>query len=129
MKPELKQYIERCYIKASHDLITARIMLEHNPLVLDVVCFHCQQAVKKYLKAFLASYEKEIIKTHNLNFLQTQCAEMDTDFNDFDFKQLGEFAVDVRYPDDFLMPELTEAKEYLLMAEELERMVKGKIVF
>ena len=96
MNSELKQYIERWYIKAEHDLITARTMLEHNPLVLDVVCFHCQQAVEKYLKAFLASNEKEIIKTHNLNFLQAQCTEIDNDFNSFDFKQLGEFAVDVR---------------------------------
>ena len=39
---------------------SAEIILEsgREPLPLDTVCFHCQQAVEKYLKGFLA-YHKE----------------------------------------------------------------------
>lgn len=42
----LSQWIE----KAEHDLIAAKLIIEHNPLILDIVCFHSQQAVEKYLK-------------------------------------------------------------------------------
>ncbi len=129
MRNELKEYIKGWFIKADNDLTIARMIFEHNPLILDIACFHCQQAVEKYLKAYIASKEKDIVKTHNLNFLQSQCVELDSDFKDFDFKRLGEFAVDARYPDDYIMPELSEAKEYLLIAEQVERIVKKKTVF
>ncbi len=32
----------------------------------DAVCFHCQQAVEKYLKAVLANAAVRIPRTHNL---------------------------------------------------------------
>ncbi len=127
MKKELKEYIQKWFVKAEHDLIAAKTLLEYNPLVLDVVCFHCQQAVEKYLKAYLVFKEKDIERTHNLNFLQTQCSEFDSDFSKFDFNVLGEFAVDIRYPDDYLIPELAEAKEYLIIAEHLKELVTRKI--
>ncbi len=62
-----------------------------------------------------------------MNFLQTQCSEFDSDFNTFDFNLLGEFAVDIRYPDDYLIPELAEAKSYLIIVEQVKELVKRKI--
>ncbi len=127
MNKDLKEYIEKWFLKAEHDIITAKTLLEYKPMVLDVVCFHCQQAVEKYLKAFLVFKEKDIEKTHNLNFLQTQCSAIDSDFNNFNFTILSEFAVDIRYPDDYLMPELNDAKEFLSIAEQVEEIVKRKV--
>ncbi len=80
MSKELKEYIERWFIKADHDLITARTILEYEPLVLAVVCFHCQQAVKKYFKAFLIFHGEENTKTHDLIDLQNKCSGIDNDF-------------------------------------------------
>ena len=34
----LNQWIE----KAEHDLIAARLIIEHQPIILDIACFHCQ---------------------------------------------------------------------------------------
>jgi HEPN domain-containing protein len=48
-KKHLGQWTE----KAEHDLIAAKLVIEHQLLILDIACFHCLQAVKKYLKTFL----------------------------------------------------------------------------
>lgn len=39
--------------KAEHDLIAASMIIDLNPIILDIACFHCQQAVEKLLKTFL----------------------------------------------------------------------------
>ncbi len=39
--------------KAEHDLGMAELALENKPEYTDSICFHCQQAVEKYLKAYL----------------------------------------------------------------------------
>ena len=45
--------------------------------------------------------------------------ELDNDFDAFDLKNLEQFAVEARYPDNFFMPEADEAKEYLSVAGEI----------
>ena len=57
----LNQWIE----KAEHDLIAAKLIIEHQPTILDIACFHCQQAVEKFLKTFLVYKKEEFPKTHN----------------------------------------------------------------
>jgi HEPN domain-containing protein len=45
------------------------------PKPLEIICFHCQQAAEKALKA-LVRYNKGIIrKTHDLNFITEQLSE------------------------------------------------------
>lgn len=39
--------------KADHDLGTAKIVFMHIPEYYDIIAFHCQQAVEKYIKALL----------------------------------------------------------------------------
>jgi HEPN domain-containing protein len=46
---EIKEWLQ----KARNDLLSARILMQHDPPVLDTASFHCQQAVEKVLKAFL----------------------------------------------------------------------------
>lgn len=46
---EVKAWLQ----KAANDLLSARILLEHDPPVMETACFHCQQGVEKALKAFL----------------------------------------------------------------------------
>ena len=58
--------------KADSDLAAARLLLQAHGLA-DIVCFHAQQAVEKLLKAILASSEKPIPRTHNLEELQAIC--------------------------------------------------------
>ncbi|PKN65761.1 MAG: hypothetical protein CVU57_09390 [Deltaproteobacteria bacterium HGW-Deltaproteobacteria-15] len=47
MDEQKKTVIQRWMVKADHDLITARVMLENDPSVTDTICFHAQQCVEK----------------------------------------------------------------------------------
>ena len=56
MKHKNDEEVKEWFIVAERDLQTVEILLQHPDLeVYDVVCFHCQQEEKKYLKAL--SYE------------------------------------------------------------------------
>lgn len=63
------EYLKQWFEKAAHDKIAARLILDQQPLILDIACFHCQQAVEKLLKTFLISKKREFSKTHNLDLL------------------------------------------------------------
>ncbi len=129
MNSELSDYIKKWLEKAEHDMEAVELIIEMKPLILDIACFHCQQAVEKYLKAFLIFNNKAIIKTHSIEVLIEECSAIDTDFAAIDFKNLDEYAVEIRYPDSFLQPDLKEAKEYYSIAVEIQKLVIGKIKF
>ena len=123
----LRDYINKWLEKAEHDMEAAQLVIEMKPMILDIACFHCQQAVEKYLKAFLIFNNKTVIKTHSIELLIEFSGEIDSDFSDFDFKNLDEYAVEIRYPDSFLQPDLTETKEYYSIALEIQKLVLQKI--
>src|SRR5690625_661153 len=106
-----KNIIELWIEKANHDLTNVSMILEINPMILDIACFHCQQAVEKFLKAFLLFNDQELIKTHNLDILLKKCGHIEADFLNIDVKNLDDYAVNIRYP-EYIAPGLSEAKEY-----------------
>ena len=128
MTDDHKEYIKQWIEKAEHDVIAAETLIGVRPLILDVACFHCQQAVEKFLKAFLIFKGIEIARTHDIVLLQEQCSAIDTDFSDIDFKNLHTFAVDARYP-DFISPSIEETKEYLSIAKKIKELVFSKVKF
>lgn len=50
---------------AKKDLKSAEILFEHDA-DNGIVCFHCQQAIEKYLKGFLINATGELQEGHNL---------------------------------------------------------------
>lgn len=129
MNDHLQDYIKQWLSKAEDDLNATRRLIEIEPYILDPACFHCQQAVEKYLKAYLVYKEFDFEKTHNIKYLLKECSKFDADFKNFDVKNINDFAVDIRYPDDALMPDLDKAKEFLQIAEQIKTLVENKIVF
>ncbi len=91
--------VRKWIAKAESDLkIGKDEMLTKNPAT-DAICFHMQQCVEKYLKAFLIFNGKEIRKTHNIAELIKACSEIDAEFkNLFDIGavELTDYAVEVR---------------------------------
>lgn len=72
------------------------------PMPVEIICFHCQQAVEKSLEAVLAYYEDKIPKTHDITNLQTLC-KVHTDKIHIDDEIAGtitDFAVITRYVED-----------------------------
>lgn len=56
--------------KAENDLeAAARLLRSGRDFPADVVCFHAQQCVEKYVKAYLTSLEIDFPKTHDLGVL------------------------------------------------------------
>ena len=105
-----------------------KLAIKDEEPITDVICFHCQQAAEKYLKAYLISKNVDFGKTHNLEYLVKLCSEIDTEFENVKVGDLSFYAVEVRYPDDFYMPTIDEAKESLKLAKELEVFIKNKLV-
>lgn len=129
MTPALKAYVESWLNKAEHDLITIQRLLEIEPVILDNACFHCQQAIEKYLKAYLIYNGLDIERTHNIIALLDQCANFDPVFGTIDPLDINAYAVQGRYPDSNLMPSKEEAESYYQLALEIKSLIKERIVF
>lgn len=127
MTPELIAYVKSWIEKAEHDLMSAQRLLEIEPMILDNACFHCQQAVEKYLKAFLIFHGIDIERTHNIIFLLSQSADFDLVFAGIDPLNINAYAVRGRYPDTNLMPEKEEAEQYYQLALQIKNLVTEKI--
>ena len=129
MTADFKDFVNAWLLKANHDVITAQRLLDIEPMILDNACFHCQQAVEKSLKAFLAYSGKDILKTHDIYFLLSECAKIDNIFSTIDVLNINDFAVQARYPDSSIMPEINEARFFYELAIQVNALVKEKIVF
>jgi HEPN domain-containing protein len=117
--------------KANNDLLNAEIILKSNftKKPYDTVCFHCQQAVEKYLKGYLFKNSVVFPKTHVLEDLIKACSKIDPQFDTFldQAGALSDYAVEMRYPDDYFMPSEQEAKEAFGTAVEIKKLVLAKL--
>jgi HEPN domain-containing protein len=120
-------FIKQWLAKANEDLLVVDKLTEFEIIATSSVCFHCQQAVEKFLKAFLIANGVEIKKTHNIEYLLSECSDIDKDFADIDPKELSDFGVDVRYPGDMFIPNKDETLEYKNLAFEIKEFVESKI--
>ena len=95
--------------KAEDDLCIADHALEEvYPKLVEIACFHYQQAVEKSLKGYLVSCGLAPPKTHNLIQLCQMCSEYDPAFNAIQdaCEELNLYSVSTRYPEN---DEITEA--------------------
>lgn len=115
--------------KASHDLQTARRVIEREPPITDTAVYHCQQAAEKALKAVIIHYEQPVFKTHDLMALTTHCANIDPDFQDWIDAAaiLTPYATHYRYPCSEPDPDLAETIEAIDLATALVGFVQHKL--
>jgi HEPN domain-containing protein len=108
--------------KAHNDLLDADNNLESARVPTDTVCFHCQQAAEKLLKAVLAAHGVPPPRTHVLMLLADQLAATFPTVEQLgdDLAILTPYAVAARYPDDdFDMPTIEDAREARQCAERV----------
>ncbi len=127
MNEAAKAYVRQWILKAEDDLVVIEKLTEFEIIATSAVCFHCQQVVEKYLKAFLIANGVDIKRTHNIEFLLAECEEIDTDFSSIDPKDLNDFGVDIRYPGDMYTPTADETIELKLIALSIKELVEHKI--
>jgi len=87
--------------KATHDLDTAKREFKNSGWA-DIICFHCHQAVEKYLKGFLIYHGQDIeeIKIHDLVKLLQYCQNINSEIKKFNdsCKKLNRYYIESRYP-------------------------------
>ena len=122
-------FIKQWGLKANEDLLVVNKLTEFKFIATSSVCFHCQQAVEKFLKAFLISRGVDIKRTHNIEFLLAECSDFDSDFSEIDPKNLSDFGVDVRYPGDMYTPSIKETIEHKEIAFRIKNIVEKKLEY
>ena len=114
MKPPdvaLRELVLRWLDKANADFDAAGQLCAQPGRFREIVAFHCQQAVEKYLKAFLVRCQVEFPKTHDIAKLLDRVGTVDRSMAESlrDADMLTPFGVEVRYPSD--APELPAGGE------------------
>jgi len=128
MDKDLITLINHWHIKANNDLTTIEDIFQSDNVVTDSICFHSQQAVEKYLKSYLVALQKPFPNTHSITTILKLCIQNDKDFENLDIAvHLTNYAVELRYPDDFYIPEIEEAKEAYDIALKVKEFVVQKI--
>ncbi|MFQ5680801.1 MAG: HEPN domain-containing protein [Candidatus Omnitrophota bacterium] len=112
--------------KGEKDLLTATHELSFGKeAVTENVCFHCQQAVEKFIKAYMMFLDIEVAKTHEIGELITKCQEKDAEIAEFKeiADRLTDYAVEVRYPEMPEVPALEEAREAVKVAKSIREFI------
>ncbi len=86
--------------KAEDDYITVELLLQSTISSKDVICFHAQQCIEKYLKAWLQEVNIPAPRTHKLEDLLNLIVPSNPEWQVWnqDFSTLSNHAVDIRYP-------------------------------
>lgn len=88
--------------KAENDYRLAAKLIRGSETFYDHICFHCQQAAEKHLKALLQEAGSPVPRTHDLEYLLTLLLPRHSALRSLrrGLKFLTRFAIDVRYPDE-----------------------------
>lgn len=112
--------------KAENDLKNAAYTLKMGvDCPTDTVCFHAQQCVEKYLKAWLVFKAIEFPRTHDIGEL----IALSADFVAFEIsiaeqRQLTNYATITRYPGNYEPILLAEARKAVAMAQRIRREIR-----
>lgn len=122
---EIKQWI----IKGDHDLGTAKITYLHIPEYLDTVTFHCQQAVEKYLKAYLIFKSTAFRFSHDLVYVLDLITQNDPDFESYYdlVSELQGYAIEIRYPNETIFLSNEKVENAMLIAKNIREFVMMKM--
>jgi HEPN domain-containing protein len=122
------EHVTRWIDKAEHDLVAAEQMIQvAEGDLTDIVCFHCQQCVEKYLKALLVFLDVYFPKTHDLRLLLDLMSEnVLLDLHRTRVVPLNRYVIEGRYPGEWEPITVEEAREALAMAQEVREAVPRK---
>ena len=122
MNPLALEWVE----KAEGDYtVTQQSQQSQNP-VHDAICFHAQQCVEKYLKAWLQDTNIPFPRTHDLQELLRLITPTVPSWSVWqaDFSILSEHAVDPRYPGKFPGPTAEDTAHAMHICDEVRGAVR-----
>ena len=119
MNQETKQWLDM----ADMDIGVAKYLLENqHPKPLEIICYHCQQAAEKAIKAVVVSRGAQggMPKLHDLSFLLNQIKnQVKIEERYYDYADtLTPYGVAVRYPNELFIED-RHAREAIQCADEI----------
>jgi HEPN domain-containing protein len=97
-------------------------------LPTDIICFHVQQSVEKYLKAMLVLNAIEFPRTHQISLLLALVpAQVRPVLTPQEQDRLTEYAVTTRYPGDYDPISREEARQAVQTARRLRNQVRRRL--
>jgi len=107
-------------IKGNRDLALVRDMLPNWVKFPDLLCYHCQQAAEKHLKALLLHYGQPLKRTHDLEELVDLLAPFEPSITAEHYNNalvINDYAILMRYPGLSIDPTEADVLEALASAE------------
>ena len=126
----IADFVQQWLKKANLDLQAARLLCAGELDDYFVSGFHAQQAVEKYIKAFLVRHQIEFPKTHDIRRLRQLVACRDVTLAERLERAdvLTPYGVDMRYPEDFEIVLQKHAEEAVALAEWVKAEILTEIV-
>ncbi|MEN6326909.1 MAG: HEPN domain-containing protein [Syntrophomonas sp.] len=106
---------------AQKDIRSARILFQYDA-DNEIICFHCQQAIEKYLKGYLVFMNGELQEGHSLIKLCKKAMLQDKSFGELlkDMAYVNTFYLETRYPAvDPLLVSTDDAEECLKITDKV----------
>jgi HEPN domain-containing protein len=111
---------------AKKDMQGAEILFEHDA-DNGIICFHCQQAIEKSLKAYLISVTGVLQDGHSLVKLCKNAATHNSLFSGLlkDMAFVSTYYIETRYPaEDPLLVSKEDAAECMAISKKVIRMIE-----
>ena len=129
----MKKQAEAWINLAEKDMLTISEIIE-NPMLTNVVAFHCQQAIEKYFKALIIENDKPLIKIHNLLTLYGTIKEIiDLELDEDLLSALNDIYLEARYPGeigllaDDSIPTVEQARKFFTFAKDIEAKIINEL--
>ncbi len=126
-----KKSAKDLFLVAEEDFKDGKKLYTNNPDEFKrLVCFSMQQAVEKYIKAYLIYHDKPYKKTHDISLLIQNAVEIDEDFNklyEINADSLTDYAVEIRYDRTYITLSKEKETEAVLIAENVRSFIMKKL--
>ena len=122
----MREIVQEWVKKGESDFVAAKTLAQQEGLE-NQTGFHCQQAIEKWLKAYLIKQGEEIRKIHDLTALVIECEKYDPYFEHLEslVEGITDFAVEFRYPGENATPE--EVKDAIDKTGKIRDFIMPKI--
>lgn len=124
MKPVTREWVDKAEADYAAALLLRRSRKKHSR---DIVCFHLQQCVEKYLKARLEEAGIGVAKTHDLEKLLNMLLPIEPLWSTLRpaLAAITNYAVEVRYPGKSTTA--SEARELLRDATHIRTLARRSL--
>lgn len=129
MNEETQESVRQWLARARVDWETVEVLVGHADGPPESIAFHCQQYVEKLLKALLTLHSIEAPRTHDIRRLVQLAIPLVPNLSGLESlaDRLTEYAVAMRYPDEWRQIEVEEVQAVVVAAKRFADVLLPKI--